>query len=906
MGCVQLIKCACCLFHLLSICYGFTYTVSEEGLFNEFIGNIGQDFNFSTRFEEETFNQLRYSFINQNAPEVKFFNISENIGDLITNGVLDRETVCESNELCNISLQVAVQNSREAFFEKVKFNILIKDINDHSPQFKEKSIDLAISESFDVSKIVKIIDGATDPDQTENSVKFYEISTPDSPFSVNSTQDFGGRPIVQLILNKELDREQIDKHQIEIVATDGGQPPRFGTLLVNITVTDTNDNFPQFSKNIYNVTIKEDIAINSSVLQVSAIDSDAGNNGAVTYGLAASQIQEDITDHFMIEPKTGEIKTVDRLKYTQGKPYKIIVEASDSGEEPKTSQAFVHVHIQDVENNPPKIGINFLSSSNFSKIPEFADIGAVVALVEVRDDDLGWNGITNCSVRHDVFKLERSEVNEYQLIVTKPLDREKVEHYTVTVSCQDIGTPPQKSSKTFDVVVLDENDHAPVFSKTNYYQEITENNNYGDVIVTVSATDADAGKNAKIHYALLGDAWSNFMINSDSGDIMAMKSFDREDEDSYEFHVLAVDGGKEPQTATATVTLKILDQNDNRPTFVQSYYEFPVAENQPKDTRVGDFLAEDPDDGANGIVTYSIAEKYEITVPFKLLPNGTLYTKKGLDRELNSSYQFTVVATDQGSPERRNSFVNVTVTVNDTNDNSPIIRKPEKSGYVIHLTLSTPINTPLYLVKAHDIDDGKNGELSYMIGKRNDTYIFDINDSGQILVSRPIDIKEVQDYEIEIIVYDNGNPRNLAKTRLIMSVAVSNETGLTGTDDGVPNQNLLIALTVVIVTVVLAATIVITIFVIRCVDKKNKDSFYGDSNSDRSSDMEVVPGLIMDNQKDFYSRPNNNLQLAPVVSHTSLNHSGTKDYIYKPRVDVSMKYDDYDDVYSLMALSTVF
>ena len=879
------IKCILCLFHFLTFCYGLTYTVVEEGNANEYIGNIGLDFNFSSKLEEEKFKQLRYSFINQNSPKVKFFNISENSGDLIANGILDRETICEFEAVCNISLQVAVQNSREAFFQKVKFNVLIQDINDHSPTFKEHSIDLSISESVLIGTVINI-DGATDPDQSENSVKAYEISTLNSPFFANFTKNLDGSSTVHLIVNKELDRETVDNYQIEVVASDGGLSPKTGTLIVNITVTDTNDNSPVFTNSIYNITVKEDIAINSSILHISAVDHDIGDNGAITYSLADNQLQ-DVKELFLIEPISGELKTIGRLAYSPGKPYKIIVEASDSGVQPHTTQAFVYVHVQDVENNPPKIDVNFLSSSNFSKISEFADNGAVVALIGVQDDDIGWNGIINCSIKHDVFKLERSEINEYQLIVAKPLDRETVDRYTVTVSCQDIGTPPQKSSKTFNVVVTDENDHTPVFLPRDYNAEIAENNNYGDVILTVLATDADAGPNARIHYALLGDAWSNFMINAETGVIMAMKPFDREEQENYVFHVLAIDDGEEHQTATATVTLTISDVNDNIPKFQKSYYKFNVSENQPKGLSCGEFMAHDPDSGPNGIVTYSIAEKSEGTVPFKLLPNGTLQTKEGLDRELNSSYEFTVVATDQGMPHRLNSSVKVSVFVTDINDNSPFIISPEKSGFVIHLTLSTPINTPLYRVKAHDIDEGKNGELNFTIEERNDTHIFDINDSGQILVSRPMDVTEAHDYEIQVVVYDKGYPRNSAKTKLIMSITVSNVTDVSDLEDGLHSQNLLIALTVVIVTVVLAATIVITIFVIKCVDKKNKESFYGDSNSDRSSDMEVVPGMMMDSQKDFYSRSNNHVQLAPVISHTSLNHSINKDYIYKPRMDVS-------------------
>lgn len=873
------------LCHIFHSSGAVTYTVTEEGAPNMLIGNIAQDFNFTIFINEGE--SLRFSFLNQDQVHVSYFNISESTGDLLTVGVLDREAVCDQPVQCSVLLEIAVTSTKSSFFEKVKVNVSIDDINDHAPKFSKPSEIISFSESSVIGTSFTI-DGAADPDSSKFAVKSYTISPTGLPFATKFITNLDGTASIQIMVSGELDRETRDHYNIELIAKDGGTPPKIGILPIDISITDVNDNFPQFSQKVYNASVEEDIPVNSTILYVTANDLDIGDNSKIVYIFAAHQPQEDIESLFSIHSETGEIKTVGRLMYIPAHQYQLIVEASDSGVPPKTTQALVYIHVQDVNNNAPKIKLNLLSASNFAKVSEHADVGAVVALIGVTDDDVGWNGITNCTLESDTFALQKSEVNEYKVIVTKPLDREKKSLYNVTVFCEDLGTPPINSTSSFNVSVIDENDHVPVFSSVHYKATLKENNNYGDVIVTVSAFDADSGNNAKVHYELRSESWTDFYIEPTDGTIRAMKPFDREQKDHYEFLALAIDGGDEPHTSTATVSLTILDENDNRPNFELAYYEFKVPENHPQEKVVGQVVAKDRDSENNGIVTYTIAENSKNVIPFKLDPNGFLKTKRPLDRESEKRYDFTIIATDQGSPKRLSSSVNVTVLVSDTNDNGPYFVTPEKSGHTVYVSVKTPVNTPLYLIQAHDIDDGRNAELIYKIEDRNDTHIFDINDMGQVLVARPIEKSEINLYMIEIVVYDNGNPKNYAKTKLMMSVTVENNTTIAPLKEGLHSQNLLIALTVVIVTVVLAATIVVTICVIRRMDKKKRDFFGADSNSDRSSEAEVVPSGQA-GQKDFYTGQNNTTHLAPVISHMSLDRSSiTKDYIYKPRMDVSI------------------
>jgi len=877
------------LLNVVAKCYG--YQIVEEGRANMKIGNIAEDYNFSTQINEGM--ELRFSFLYQKEPHVAFFNLSEDTGDLYTVGVLDREKVCTQPVNCNVILKLAVTATKHSFLEKVNVNITIMDLNDHAPKFTIQSQSISFPENSQIGTSFTL-DGAADPDSEKYSVKDYAILPVGSPFRSNIVQNLDGSSSVQIILTEELDRETIDHYDIQVIATDGGSPPKNGTLHVNVTVADVNDERPVFTHEIYNVSVKEDIDVNSTILQVSANDRDFGSNGRITYGFATHQKQADVKTLFSINSETGDITTTGELIYSTDHKYMIIVEAKDNGLNPKISQAFVYIDIQDVNNNLPMIGINLLSSFNFARVSELANVGAVVALIGVSDDDVGLNGITNCTMDSNTFGLTKTELNEYSVVVKEKLNREAQGMYTLTIACQDLGTPPFNSSKSFNVSVTDENDHKPEFVPSNEYQAtIHEKNNYGDVVLTVQAIDGDIGNNAKITYELQRESWTDFSIDEEKGIIRAIKVFDREVKNIYSFTVLAIDGGDEKHTSTASVSVNILDVNDNRPTFQLAYYEFSVEEDAPFDSIINQVIATDTDAENNAIVTYSIVDHPDNVLPFNIDPQGYLRTKTGLDRESHSRYDFTVMATDQGSPYRLNSSVNVSVFVKDVNDNTPFLQSPDQSGRVVYVLVSTPVNTPLYLIQARDDDVGENARLSFEIEERNDTNIFDINDSGEVVLARPIEKREINTYMLHISISDNGVPSRSIKTSLIMSVMTSNATEAAGsTSDGLQSKNLLIALTVVIVTVVLAATIVVTIFVIRRMDKKKQDFFGADTNSDGPSEAGVMPGLSLADHKNYYPDANNMLQLVPVIEHPGMDITSTltKDYVYKPRMNVSKLY----------------
>ena len=212
-----------------------------------------------------------------------------------------------------------------------------------------------------------------------------------------------------------------------------------------------------------------------------------------------------------------------------------------------------------------------------------------------------------------------------------------------------------KICRQVHVVVADVNDCAPTFSSDVYRAEIIENNYVGATLLVATAYDADRGNNARLTFSLLGPQSGNFRVDPSTGEITAFKSFDREMMSTASFIVVARDAGTPPLSGTATVTVSVIDVNDNCPEFDvvdAGQYVFGVDEDLPAGTFVGQVTALDPDSGDNGNVSYAIVtdasfawSQPEVSLEsvhgvFELGQfTGVLVTRRVLDAELTETYR---------------------------------------------------------------------------------------------------------------------------------------------------------------------------------------------------------------------------------------------------------------------------
>ncbi|NWV86632.1 PCDGA protein, partial [Dasyornis broadbenti] len=488
----------------------------------------------------------------------QYFALHGKTGHLVTAERIDREQLCESVQQCVLRCELIVEGDMQVYGIQVE----ITDINDNAPSFREAETELKMSETTAPGSRFPLPD-AHDPDWGRNSLKSYELSG-DEHFSLAVQAGPGGDQRPELVLAKALDREEAAFHELVLRASDGGDPALTGTARIRVTVVDANDNAPVFSQSEYTVRVPEDVPVGSTLVTVTATDSDEGLYGYVKYSL--KKITEKASQIFRLNGDTGAITLLRSLDFEEGDSYLMEVQSHDGGGFFDTAK--VVVTVTDVNDNAPELTV----SSALSEISEDAPSGTVVALLHVQDNDSGMNGQVRCSLDEGIpFRLEKSFEDYYRVVTARELDREQVSDYNVTVRAADGGSPPLQSSAVLALRVLDVNDNAPVFAQERYSARLAENNLAGALVLTVLATDADWGQNARVRYRLSegrvrGAPLSSYVsVQAETGALYALRSLDYEEVRELWLWVLAEDGGAPALSSNVSVRLLIVDENDNAP-----------------------------------------------------------------------------------------------------------------------------------------------------------------------------------------------------------------------------------------------------------------------------------------------------------------------------------------------------
>ncbi|XP_062250268.1 protocadherin alpha-3-like isoform X3 [Platichthys flesus] len=623
------------------------YSISEEVNEGTVVGNVAKDLGL----DKNTLRERKYRIVSSNADPL--FHVNQNDGILYVSRKIDREEVCERTSTCIMNLKTVLENPLEVHYVGVE----VLDINDNFPSFPDELKIMEISES--VLPGVRIpLQPARDADGGPFSVQQYKLSSNDQfRLEVKDKGEDGKIPV--LIVLKPLDRENAEKHSLVLTALDGGKPPKSGEMNIIMNVLDVNDNTPSFTKEVYSVMLDENAVVGTTVLQVNATDLDEGPNGDVVYSFSNS-VNRKLFKLFEINPSTGQITVKGLIDYEDKDKYEIEIQASDKGLAPLATQKSVIIKIVDVNDNTPEIEVTSFSSS----IPEDSRPGTTVALISVNDLDSGLNGKVICSIVENVpFTLSPSLQDKmYSLVTKSPLDREKLSHYDLTITAKDAGQPPLSSEKTISVVVSDVNDNSPQFSLSPYTFYVTESNNPGTSVFSVKAFDADENENAHISYHILRDGskdnkLTSFLnINSENGDIMALKSFDFETVKTFQFNVVASDSGTPSLSSNVTVNVFILDQNDNAPVIL-----YPVSSNGsaegveeiPRNVNAGHLVtkvrAYDADIGYNGWLLFSLQEVTDHSLFGLDRYTGQIRTLRSFTETDEAEHKLLILVKDNGN-----------------------------------------------------------------------------------------------------------------------------------------------------------------------------------------------------------------------------------------------------------------
>uniref|UniRef100_A0A4W5LQL5 Protocadherin 11 n=1 Tax=Hucho hucho TaxID=62062 RepID=A0A4W5LQL5_9TELE len=762
---------------MLSCAQEKDYTVREEQPENVRIGNLRKDLDLNLDPDLKLSSPLQFKPVYKTG-DVPLVRVEANTGEIFTTAHrIDREKLCSgvfNEKRCFYEIEVAVLP--DEIFRLVKIRFLIEDINDNAPLFQSTVINISIPENTAINTRYPV-PSAFDPDVGINGIQHYELVKSVSEFGLDIIETPEGDRWPQLIVQQSLDREQKDTFVMKIKVEDGGTPPKSSTAILQVTISDVNDNRPVFKDSEVEVNIPENAPIGTSVTQLHATDADLGSNAQIHFSFS-NQISSSTKRHFAIDSTSGLITVKQPLDREATPVHKLIVLASDGSSTP--SRAAVIVNVTDINDNVPSIDTRYIMNlvNGTVLLSENAPLNTKIALITVTDKDSDLNGKVTCYTDHDVpFRLKPVFNDQFLLETAAPLDYEATREYAIKIVASDSGKPPLNTSAMVLIKIKDENDNAPIFPQPEIQLSIPENNDPSTQLIKISATDADSGHNAEIIYSLGPDAPDGFNIDRRSGILSVGKRLDREKQEKYSFTVLARDNGSNSLQSNVTVRLIVQDLNDNSPAFTHPEYNFYVPENLPLYGTVGLITVTDSDAGDNSVITLSILNGKD---NFIIDPQtGVIKPNITFDREQQSSYTFMVKAIDGGQPPST-SYAKVTINVVDVNDNRPIFVIPS-SNYSYDLVQSTTSpGSVVTRVFAIDNDTGMNAELQYSFIGGSPRGLFAIDKTtGNITLQEKIVSADQGLHRLVVKVKDLGQPESLhaiALIHLFINETVSNAT----------------------------------------------------------------------------------------------------------------------------------
>ncbi|XP_067292429.1 cadherin EGF LAG seven-pass G-type receptor 1 [Pseudorasbora parva] len=562
-----------------------------------------------------------------------------------------------------------------------------------------------------------------------------------------------------------LDREVKDTHVFKVTATDRGSPKRSAIAYLTITVSDTNDHAPVFEQNEYRVSIRENVEVGFEVMTIRATDGDAPSNANMIYKIVNN---DEVNTCFEIDPRNGLVKTRVRPDREVKSQYRIIVEANDQGREPgpRTATATVHIFVEDENDNYPQ----FSEKIYVVQIPENIAVNSQVAVVKATDKDAGNNAKVHYSIVNGNIKGQFYIHSPTGVIdVISPLDYEMIREYTLRVKARDGGRPPLINGTGMVVIqVVDINDNAPMFVSTPFQASVLENVPVGYSVIHIQAIDADSGDNAHLEYKLTDTSPGfPFTINNNTGWITVRFELDRETTEFYSFGVEARDCGVPTMSSSASVSVTILDVNDNVPTFTQHMYNLKVNEDAAVGTSMISVTAVDRD--VNSAVTYQISSgntrnRFAIT---SQSGGGLITLALPLDYKQERQYLLTITASDGTRHDTAQVFINVT----DANTHRPVF---QSANYQVLVSEDRPVGSTVVVISATDEDTGENSRITYVMEDNVPQFKID-PDTGAITTQIEIDYEDQASYTLAIIARDNGIPQKSDTTYVEIIILDAND-----------------------------------------------------------------------------------------------------------------------------------
>uniref|UniRef100_A0A672KGX9 Protocadherin-7-like n=1 Tax=Sinocyclocheilus grahami TaxID=75366 RepID=A0A672KGX9_SINGR len=626
---------------------------------------------------------------------------------LIVKGPLDRE----ARDSYELVLRVR-DGGNPPRSSQALLRVSITDVNDNSPRFERAVYEAEMPENTPPGTPVLQVRAADRDVGVNGQVEYVFGAATESVRRLLRLDEASG----WLSVLHRIDREEVSQLRFTITARDRGQPPRTDRTTVVLNVRDENDNVPIVEiRKIGRILVRdgaamvpENVLVDTPVALVQVSDRDQGENGAVTCTVVGDVpfTLKPAGETALAPPPKYFLHTSALLDYEATREYSVTIVAVDSGSPSLSSNSSLLVRVVDINDHAP----TFAQSLVEVHFAENNAPGERVVTVVASDADSGKNAEIAYSLDPSVNGAFYIDADHGDIRATGALDREQRERYEFRVIARDKGTPSLQGSATVIVQVTDRNDNAPKFVQEVFTFYVKENLLTNSPVGMVTVTDADEGENAELSLFVEHDEEEVFSIENNTGTIFSSASFDRERRSTYSFRVRAVDGGEPPQSATATISLFVTDENDNAPSITspanESYTLLPPASGAR--TVVRTVSASDGDTGSNADLRYTLVGGN----PFRLFEigssSGVITLAEPLERRHRGLHRLVVRVNDSGVPSLCATAL-VHVFINESLANATLV----------DAQVSRSLAVPLYMDIAGDPDSeralGKQ-RLSVAIG----------------------------------------------------------------------------------------------------------------------------------------------------------------------------------------------
>ncbi|XP_030643540.1 protocadherin Fat 1a isoform X2 [Chanos chanos] len=643
-------------------------------------------------------------------------------------------------------------------------DVKIIDANDNTPQFLQDVYSVEISEDTAVgTEIIQV--EAKDKDLGDNGVVRYSILADTGHLAINEQTGV-------VTVKKPLDRETQPSYMLKVEARDQAtaEPQLVSTVLLKIVLEDVNDNPPKFIPPNYRVKVREDLPIGTVIMWLEAHDPDVGASSQVRYSLI-----DNGDGKFEVDKLSGAVRIVQNLDYEKKQVYNLMARAKDKGK-PMSLSSTCHIEVDVVDVNENLYRPKFPSFVDKGSIKEDAQIGTSVMRVTAEDEDKGRDGEIRYSIRDGsglgVFSIDE----ETGIIRTQELlDHETTPHYWLTVYATDRGVVPLSAFVEVYIEVEDVNDNAPQTSEPVYYPSVMENSPRDMSIIQIEAVDPDAGSSDKLSYKITsGNPQGFFTINPKTGLVTTTsRKLDREQQDEHILEITVTDHGVPPKSTTVRVIVKVLDENDNRPQFMEKVYKIKLPEREKAEKErlmkrepVYRVIAADRDEGPNAEISYSIEEGDEHGKFFIEPKTGMVSSKK-----FSSAGEYdilTIKAVDNGRPQKSSTCrLHIEWIPKPEPADTPLafdepfftfsVMESDPVAHMVGVITMEPVETPVWF----EITGGSY-DNRFDVGKA----------SGTVMVARPLDAEQKSNYNLTVEATDGT--RSISTQVLIKVIDTNN------------------------------------------------------------------------------------------------------------------------------------